>query len=257
MSQTTRRSAFRPTRSVPIAVGVLAGAVLAVGAPLAAIAHVNVTPTSTAAGSTSQLTFGVGHGCDGSPTTALTFTIPEDFVSVTPNVNPNWTVEKVMVDLAEPITDAHGNSLVQRVGQVVYTAKTPLADGYRDTVTLQVTLPDDADGSEIAFPVLQSCEVGETDWSELAEDGQDPHELEHPAPTVAVTAAEAEDDATVTGADLVASSTEAAAPVQSEPDLVARGLGLAGLVVGAAGIIFAVVTRRRTASVTPSKGQNS
>lgn len=257
MSQTTFRSHSRTTRRVPIAVGVLAGAALAVGAPLAAIAHVNVTPTTTAAGATSQLTFGVGHGCDGSATTALTFTIPEDFVSVTPNVNPNWTVEKVMVDLAEPITDAHGTSLVERVGQVVYTAKTPLADGFRDTVTLQVTLPEDADGTEIAFPVLQSCEVGETNWSELAEDGQDPHELEHPAPTVAVTAAEAEPDAAVTGADLVASSSEAAGPVQSEPDLVARGLGLAGLVVGAAGIIFAVITRRRTVAVAPSKGQNS
>ena len=247
----------RPSRSRPIAVGIIAGAALSVALPLAAAAHVNVTPSSTAAGSTTQLTFGVGHGCDGSSTTALTFTIPEEFVSVTPNVNPNWTAEKVMVDLAEPITDAHGNSLVQRVGQVVYTAKTPLVDGFRDTLTLQVTLPEGADGSTIAFPVLQSCEVGETNWNELADEGQDAHELEHPAPTVAVSAAEAEHGAAVPGVDLAARSSTAAAAVQSEPDVVARGLGLAGLVIGLAGIVFAVLSRRRAVPVAPSEGHHS
>lgn len=245
-------SSTRPPRSRTIAVGVLAGLAFTVVVPLTASAHVNVTPSSTAAGSTSQLTFGVGHGCDGSSTTALTFTIPEEFVSVTPNVNPNWTVEKVMVDLAEPITDAHGTSLVERVGEVVYTAKTPLADGFRDTVTLQVTLPEDADGSTLAFPVLQSCEAGETNWNELAEDGQDPHELEHPAPTLAMTTADTEHDAAPVGVDLAASSGETTAAVPSEPDLVARGLGLAGLILGAAGILVAVVSRPRVATVDPS-----
>ena len=244
----------RPSRSRPLAIGVLAGAALVVAMPLAAVAHVNVAPSSTAAGSTSQLTFGVGHGCDGSSTTALTFTIPDEFVSVTPNVNPNWTVEKVMVDLPEPITDAHGNSLVERVGTVVYTAKTPLVDGFRDTVTLQVTLPEDADGSTLAFPVLQSCDVGETNWNELAEEGQDPHELEHPAPTLTVTAADVEHDAAPVGVDLAASSGETTAPEPAEPDLVARGLGLAGLIIGVAGILFAVITRRSVAPVDPSKG---
>ena len=251
-----RSSPARRRLAPPLVVGALAGAALVVAMPLAASAHVNVTPSSTAAGSTSQLTFGVGHGCDGSPTTALSFTIPEEFVSVTPNVNPNWTVEKIMVDLAEPITDAYGNSLVQRVGQVVYTAKTPLADGFRDTVTLQTTLPEDADGTVIAFPVLQSCEVGQTDWSQVAAEGEDPHELEHPAPTLTVTPAEAA--AVTVGADLAASSSAPATSVQSEPDLVARWLALGGLVIGVAGILLAVVARRRRpVPVEQSKGPNA
>lgn len=247
----------RSNRSSPIVVGIFAGVALAVTAPLTALAHVNVTPTSTAAGSTTQLTFAVGHGCDGSPTTALSFTIPEDIASVTPTVNPNWTAEKVMVDLAEPITDAHGNSLVQRVGQVVYTATTPLADGYRDIVTLQLTLPADGDGSTLAFPVLQTCEVGSTEWTEIAAAGEDAHELEHPAPTLVVTPAETGGDVVAVGAELAASSSAPATSVQSEPDLVARGLGLAGLVVGAAGIATAVVARRRVVPVEQSKGHNS
>ena len=242
-------------RSRPVVVGILAGAALVLSAPLAASAHVGVTPTSTAAGSTTQLTFAVGHGCDGSATTGLTFTIPEEIVSVTPTVHPNWTAKKVFVELAEPITDAHGESLVQRVGQVVYTADTPLEDGFRDTVTLQLTLPADADGSTLAFPVLQTCEVGETNWNQIAEKGEDPHDLASPAPTIDVTAEAAAHAEPAVGADLAASPA-ASAPTASEPDLVARGLGLAGLVVGAAGILTALLSRRGAAPA-PSKGSHS
>ena len=244
-------------RSRPVVVGILAGAALVLAAPLAASAHVGVTPSSTAAGATTQLTFAVGHGCDGSATTALTVTIPEEIVSVTPTVHPNWTVKKVLVDLAEPITDAHGTSLVQRVGQVVYTAVTPLEDGFRDTVTLQVTLPADAEGSTLAFPVLQTCEVGETNWNQIAEKGENPHDLDSPAPTVDVTAAAAAHAEPAVGADLAAGPA-ASAPTASEPDLIARGLGLAGLVVGVAGILTAVFSRRGAAPApAPSKGSNS
>jgi uncharacterized protein YcnI len=233
-------------RSRPVLSGILAGAVLALVVPLAASAHVGVTPSSTAAGSTTQLTFAVGHGCDGSATTALTFTIPEQIVSVTPTINPNWTAEKVLVDLAQPITDAHGNSLVQRVGQVVYTATTPLKDGFRDTVTLQLTLPAAGEETMLAFPVLQTCEVGETNWNEVAEQGQDASELAHPAPTIGVTPAVADSAESAVGAELAVSPT-ASAPAASEPDLVARGLGLAGLVVGVAGVVTAVLSRRGAA----------
>ena len=34
-----------------------------------------------------------------------------------------------MVQLDEPVEDAHGNSVTERVGEVTYTAKTPLPDG--------------------------------------------------------------------------------------------------------------------------------
>jgi uncharacterized protein YcnI len=245
------------SHSRPVVLGILAGTTLALAAPLGAVAHVGVTPTSTAAGSTTQLTFAVGHGCDGSATTALTFTIPEEVVAVTPTVHPNWTAEKVLVDLAQPITDAHGNSLVQRVGQVVYTAATPLEDGFRDTVTLQLTLPAGAEGSTLSFPVLQTCEAGETSWDQVAEKGQDAHDLERPAPTIDVTPAAVDHAGSAVGAELEASPT-ASAPTVSEPDLIARGLGLAGLVVGVAGILTALLLRRGVVH-TPanSKGSNS
>ena len=53
---------------------------------------------------------------------------------------------------------------------------------------LSVKLPDAA-GTTLYFPTLQSCETGQTDWSEIAKDGQDPHSLGAPAPSITVTAA--------------------------------------------------------------------
>ena len=49
----------------------------ALGAPLAASAHVHVNPGTASAGGTETLTFSFSHGCDGSPTTALAIDIPD------------------------------------------------------------------------------------------------------------------------------------------------------------------------------------
>jgi uncharacterized protein YcnI len=215
------------TFSTPLyATVTLAGAaLLALSAPLAASAHVDVEPSSTAAGSYSLLTFSLGHGCDGSATTGITIDIPDSVTSVTPTVNPGWDIT--------PLTD----------GQVTYTALTPLADGLRTTFVLSLQIPADAAvGDILAFPVLQSCEVGETDWSEAIVEGEE--EPAHPAPSLTVTAAAAEsghghDDADVAAADAAASSGTTATD-----DVLARILGIGGLVVGAVGLVVALASRR-------------
>ncbi|MGK9149035.1 YcnI family protein [Plantibacter flavus] len=248
MNATSTRPAFRkPAVLGAIAVG--AGALLAVGAPLAASAHVSVTPTSTAAGSYTVLSFAVGHGCDGSPTTSLSFEIPEEINAVTPTINPNWDVTKVAAPLADPITDSEGEQIAERVGSVVYTAKTPLVDGYRDVVSFQVQLPADAEGKTLVFPVTQKCEVGQTDWTDVAKDGQDEEELEAPAPTIVVTAAVAGDHhgAATADDDGDGDHAEAAATSTSSTDVLGRVLGIAGLVVGAAGIVVAASAKRAAA----------
>ncbi|RLP73205.1 DUF1775 domain-containing protein [Mycetocola tolaasinivorans] len=226
---------------------VLAGAFLAVAAPLAASAHVSVKPSDTAAGSYSLLTFSVPHGCEGSPTTTIKITIPEEITGVTPTVNPNWDVTKDMVDLATPIKDAHGNSLAQRVGSVTYTAKTPLADGFRDALVLQLQLPNEA-GKTLTFPTLQTCETGSTDWSEVAAAGQDEEDLKAPAPSLTVTAAATtgghDGHGTAASATPEAGTTAAAA----EPDVLARGLGIAGLALGVVGIIVGTLGLRARAA---------
>lgn len=118
--------------------------------------------------------------------------MPEEILSVTPTRNPLWTVTKKKAKLAKPQTDAHGNKVTERDATVVYTTKTPLPDGYRDAFELSLKLPE-TEGTTLAFPTIQTCEKGETAWIEVPTDGQDPEELEHPAPALTITAAEETD----------------------------------------------------------------
>ena len=41
----------------------------------------------------------------------------------------------------------------------------------------------DAEGEALAFPTIQTCEKGETAWTQVPTDGQDEDELENPAPS--------------------------------------------------------------------------
>ncbi len=202
-----------------------------------ASAHVTITPDTTAAGSYAVLTVSVPHGCEGSSTTGIAIKMPDEIYAVTPTRNPFWNVEKVMAQLDEPITDAHGNEVTERVDQVAYTARTPLPDGQRDAFELSLQLPD-AEGETIAFPVVQTCEKGETGWTEEAADGQDPEELEHPAPLVTITAADAEGNGEA--------ADEPAATSDDSDDEDGTGLALAGLGAGILGIVIGGIALARS-----------
>ena len=161
-----------------------AGALALAVAP--ASAHVTISPDTTAAGSYAVLTVSVPHGCDGAATTKIAISMPEEIPQVTATRNPFWDLEVQSEPLAEPIEDAHGNEITEREAVVVYTAKEPLPDPDRDTFELSVQLPDAVDET-FAFPIVQTCTRGETSWTEVAEEGQDVEELEHPAPLVTIT----------------------------------------------------------------------
>ncbi|MGN7189976.1 MULTISPECIES: YcnI family protein [unclassified Curtobacterium] len=222
--------------------GVTAAIVL--GTAGAASAHVEADATSTAANSYTTATFSVPHGCDGSPTTKLEFSVPKSVIEVTPTVNPNWTITKT----TEPYTSSSSSSSsdeeaapAERVTSVTYTAKTPLPADERDTFALSFSLPDGKPGDRVSFPVVQTCEQGSTDWDQQQTGKEEP---EHPAPSIVLTAASSstgDDDATTATASTASATT-------GGPDLVGRFLGLGGLVVGAVGLVVAVAaTRRRDA----------
>lgn len=245
MSRMSRMSRAMARLSV-VAIGVAA---LSLGGAVAASAHVSVTPDKTAAGSYALLTFGVPHGCDDSSTIKVAVKIPEPINSVTPTVNPNWTIEKVMVNLATPITDSSGNQITERVDQVVYTATTPLPDGYRDAFVLSTKLPEVA-GETLTFPTVQTCEVGETAWVEVAAAGAE--EPEHPAPAFEVTAAESEDGSGSAAAALTTaapiSSAEVAAAASTTESSSTSWVAIAGLVAGVLGLAAGGVALARTRS---------
>ncbi|OLT52616.1 DUF1775 domain-containing protein [Cellulosimicrobium sp. CUA-896] len=161
------------------AVAALATGLVATGATVAS-AHVTVTPSVTTADSYTVLTFAFGHGCGESATTEIAIQMPEQVISVAPAVHPGWDVEKVMQDLETPVDDGHGGEYTERVAEVVYTAKTPVPNGYRDSFELSLKLPDAA-GETLDFPTVQTCEEGETAWVEIPAEGQTSDDLESPA----------------------------------------------------------------------------
>lgn len=178
----------------------------------------------------------------GSPTTKVAIQIPQGITAATPTINPNWSVTKVMKDLKDPITDSEGDKLTERVDQVVYTAKTPLPDGYRDTLAIQLKLPDDAAGQTLVFPTVQTCQQGETAWIQVPAKGQNPEELDAPAPSLKVTAAADEEGNTTT--------ESASAGVKSPDNTTGIALGVAGLVaclVGLAAGTTALILRNKRA----------
>ncbi|HKU36433.1 MAG TPA: YcnI family protein [Paenarthrobacter sp.] len=226
-----KNSALRRTLSATAVAGGTAALMMAGLA--GASAHVGATPDKTAANSYALVTFSIPHGCDTSPTTKVAITLPQELTDAQPTVNPNWTVEKVTETLAEPKKLDDGTSITKRTSQIVYTAKTPLDPHLRDALVLSVKLPDAA-GKTIYFPTLQTCEQGQTDWSEIAKDGQNEHDLKSPAPSVAITAADASGDhhaAATVSTEQASSVTDDGSTARSWAGMLA---GIAGLVLGAA-----------------------
>ena len=224
-----------------------------------ASAHVTIEQSEIQAGAYELVTVSVPHGCDGSPTTEVRIQMPESIMAVTPTINPNWEVEKVMLTLDEPITDGHGAEITERVSEVVYTAETPLPDGFRDAFTLSLRVPDDAAGP-MYFPTVQICEDGESGWIEIPAEGQDPEELELPSPVVEVVAATGEStghddsaaettgttDAAATDDAREDAATDDAAGVDDSDDDSGNGLAIAALIVGVLGLGTGVVAIART-----------
>ena len=162
-----------------------ATAVLMAAGAGAASAHVHVSPESAEAGATTLLAFETSHGCSGSPTTAVTVTLPDQVTDAVPTANSGWVISKVTEEFNEPKVLENGTTIGSRTSQVVFTADSPLPDGVRDTFELSVRIPDGANGT-LAFPVLQSCVDGQSDWSQIPADGQSAEDVEFPAPAVAV-----------------------------------------------------------------------
>ena len=237
MTDSTSRSS-RTRRAV---IGVTAGLALAIGAPLAASAHVHVTPETAAAGGTETLTFSFSHGCDGSPTTAVAVDIPAGVGNATPVVQGGWTITRELGTDGVPT-------------RVVYTADTPVEDGFKAAVSMDVLFSEGTADTTLAFPVTQTCAEGETAWTQIAEDGEDPHDLDAPAPLVAVGAAADDADAGHADADgsghasddAAAADAEAAASVASA-DPVARWLAAGGLAAGIAALVVVLARGRRKA----------
>lgn len=232
MSRITSHTVRPRRRRAAVAVGgTVGGIALALGAPLMAGAHVSVTPDALAPGGHGVLTFSFAHGCGTSPTTALRITMPDGLASVAPTLDGDWSIQVERGD----------DGLVSAV---TYTALTPVPTDLRGAVSMSVGLDEDTP-TTLAFPVVQQCVDGATEWTQLAEDGEDPHELDAPAPVVTVADAGAAEHGDHADGDAHAAEAEADGGVVADPVGIALGAG--GLVAGVAALVVAVLAYRRRA----------
>jgi periplasmic copper chaperone A len=147
-------------------------------------AHIETDPPAVAAGSAASVGFNVEHGCDGSNTTELQIKIPDGVTDAVPVDKPGWT------------SAVAGDAVTFSGGDL--DATTP------DTFQIAFTAP--AGPGTIYFPIVQTCQTGETAWIEIPAAGA--AEPDHPAPAVLIT------DGPPTSADLTPHDDDAAEPTE-------------------------------------------
>lgn len=230
-----------------------AGVLAAAGA---AFAHVTVHPGSYAKGATDGvLTFRVPNEEDTASTTKVQVFLPTDHpvlgVLVTPE--EGWTAKVTTTKLKTPVKTDDG-TITDAVSEITWTGGRIRHGEYRDFNVAFGQLPDNTD--ELTFKTLQTYSDGKVArWIEQeAKGGEEP---ENPAPVLKLTAKSAKsadsadsaedgstsDEASGSGTDSASGSSpaakSAAASSDSDSDSTARGLGIAGLVVGVLGLIAA------------------
>ncbi|MET8248907.1 YcnI family protein [Streptomyces sp. NPDC005202] len=245
---TTRTTARRTTARRAGIVTALAAAGVLTAAGVAS-AHVTVHPDSYAKGATDGvLTFRVPNEEDTASTTKVQVYLPTDHpvlgVLVTPQ--DGWTAKVTTSKLKTPVKTDDG-TITDAVSEITWTGGKIGPGQYHDFNAAFGQLPDDTD--QLTFKTLQTYSDGKVvRWIEQAQGGQEP---ENPAPVLKLTARGSEETpAASTGSGNAKSSTSAAS-ASSSSDSTARGLGIAGLVVGVLGLaaaVFAVVRTRSTRS---------
>ncbi|MEU5364955.1 YcnI family protein [Streptomyces sp. NPDC005925] len=228
---------------------VAATAVLALSSP--ALAHVSVQPEGAAAkGGYAVVNFKVPNERDNASTTKLEVSFPTDhpLASVMPEPVDGWKIEVTRSTLDKPL-ELHGNKITEAVSKVTWTADGEgVRPGYFQKFPLSLgALPEDTD--ELAFKAIQTYSNKEVvRWIEVPQEGQ--AEPEHPAPVLELSAAEEDGHSRGAAAQETsgdAGHTDSAAPAEDGDgtDTTARVLGIAGIVVGAAGVGYGVFAGRR------------
>ncbi|MFF0287751.1 YcnI family protein [Streptomyces sp. NPDC005262] len=227
-----------------------------------ASAHVSVQPQGEAAkGGYATINFKVPNERDNASTTKLEVNFPTDhpLASVMPQPVPGWKIVVTKSKLAKPL-EVHGNKIDEAVSKVTWSAEGSKNDlgirpGQFQQFPLSVgQLPEDTD--QLVFKAIQTYDNKDVvRWIEEQKDGAE--EPESPAPVLKLTAATTDEHGAAADADKAGAAdadrtkeehTETASASPSSSDTTARVLGIVGILIGAAGVAFGVLTgRRRTA----------
>ena len=142
-------------------------------APAPALAHVVAAPGEAKAGSYSAIAFRVGHACGaGDATLSLRVEIPDGVASARPQPKTGWTIALDKTDEVDPAK--------RRTTAITWTGRLP--DDQFDDFAVLMKLP--AQAGDLTFPVIQTCEKGESQWTEVPDPERPGEKLSRPAPVV-------------------------------------------------------------------------
>jgi uncharacterized protein YcnI len=144
-------------------------------------AHITLDEPQALAGTAYKAAFRVGHGCNGSATQRISVRIPAGFMNAKPIPKPGWTIEIRRAPLAEPY-ESQGKTITEDVVEITWKANsraTWLQDAWYDEFVVRGQTP--AQPGPLWFKVLQQCEKGQSDWSEVPVSGTSTTGLKAPA----------------------------------------------------------------------------
>lgn len=151
------------------------------GLATAAQAHVVLTEPQAVAGSYYKATLRVGHGCNGLATQGIVVQVPSGFQGAKPQPKAGWAVSTRQAKLAQPYS-SHGNTVTDDVVEVRWTAISKdhaLPDEQFDEFAFMGRLPEQA--GPLWVKVLQTCDGGRNDWSDVPASGTSTRGLKQPA----------------------------------------------------------------------------
>ena len=232
---------MRLTHVVRAGVAVAAAAAAALALPAAASAHVTVNPNTATQGGYTKVTFRVPNERDDASTTKLEIALPTDKPIASVSLKPvqGWTAVAENGKLATPIKTDDGE-ITEAVVKITWTASPDAAIKPHQFQEFDVSLGPLPATDQIVFKALQTYSNGEVvRWIDEPAAGT---EAEHPAPVLKL----------AKKADASAPASAAAGPAavadgegDDDGDGTAIGLGVAGLVLGLAGLVVAVLAFRR------------
>lgn len=141
----------------------------------AAFAHASVQDANAVANGYGSFSIRIPHGCEAKATDSVVFVIPSDVTGVKPERKAGWSTQ---------IEKSENNPTT-----VTYIAEVGLPDDQFEDFGFSVKWPDKPN-QIIYFEVTQNCGDKQTIWNEIPKEGEDSHSLDHPAPSVTLSAAE-------------------------------------------------------------------
>lgn len=218
----------------------LAVGILVLGAPIAADAHVKISPNTAAPGDDIQVTFRVPNESASAGTVRVEIDLPTRTPFADASYEPvaGWTGKVVEAKLANPIVN-DGVKVTEAPVKIIYVANKGVSIKAGQFQEFPIALDLTPDTGRVEFPTIQTY----SDGSVVKWDQQTPaqgDEPDHPAPTPYINDTPPTDtDSGVT----IAATSEAESTASTALILGSAGLalGVIALVLGA----FAFVRSRR------------